>query len=230
MDLRTKTEHVMQRKKREAELKVPALVQSNGALAEPFQIPGLDYLEININGKGFERTLVWRLSFLSIIKLFVLMLFGYRAQAINILGREVMQPRGLIGLGFDTLDYCGLEIATALREFSSSSRFPIVVHCTQGKDRTGLVVSLLLLLLDVPVDAVTYDYCLSGPALLPERESRLREIKEIGMSEEFAETPKDWIPRMHEYLEQKYGGIVGYLDSIGVDEKTRAAIVGILEG
>lgn len=31
-------------------------------------------------------------------------------QAIAILGREVMLPRGLVGLGLDTLDHCGPEI------------------------------------------------------------------------------------------------------------------------
>lgn len=40
------------------------------------------------------------------------MLFGYRMEAISILGREVMNPRGLIGLGYDTIDYCGTELAT----------------------------------------------------------------------------------------------------------------------
>ncbi len=49
-------------------------------------------------------------------KLVVLMLFGYRTQAIRILGREVMEPRGLIGLGFDSVDYCGPEIATVSRQ------------------------------------------------------------------------------------------------------------------
>jgi hypothetical protein len=32
-------------------------------------------------------------------------------EAIGILGREVLQPRGLIGLGRDSLDHCGPEIA-----------------------------------------------------------------------------------------------------------------------
>lgn len=31
-------------------------------------------------------------------------------QAIAILGREVMLPRGLVGLGLDTLDHCAPEI------------------------------------------------------------------------------------------------------------------------
>ncbi len=105
-----------------------------------------------------------------------------------------------------------------------------MIHCTQGKDRTGMVMAMLLLLLEVPLDAITHDYCLSGPALLPEKESRLREIKEIGLTEEFAETPKDWIPKLYEYLERNYGGIVGYFDSIGVDEETRIAIVEAIRG
>lgn len=40
------------------------------------------------------------------------MLFGYRMEAIGIFAREVMNPRGLIGLGYDTIDYSGAEIAT----------------------------------------------------------------------------------------------------------------------
>jgi protein-tyrosine phosphatase len=45
------------------------------------------------------------------------MIFGYRVQAISILGREVMQPRGLVGLGFDSIDHCGPEIANVLTSF-----------------------------------------------------------------------------------------------------------------
>jgi len=41
---------------------VPAVVKLNNALAEPLKIPGMTYLEININGKGFERSLLWQLS------------------------------------------------------------------------------------------------------------------------------------------------------------------------
>jgi protein-tyrosine phosphatase len=44
-------------------------------------------------------------------KLITLMVFGYRMEAIAILGREVMLPRGLVGLGFDSIDHCGPEIA-----------------------------------------------------------------------------------------------------------------------
>jgi hypothetical protein len=61
------TEHANQTKKREGDLKIPALVQSNAALAEPLKIPEMNYLEVNINGKGFERSLLWQLSFFSFL-------------------------------------------------------------------------------------------------------------------------------------------------------------------
>lgn len=50
------------------------------------------------------------------------MIFGYRMEAIAILGREVMQPRGLIGLGCDTVDYCGSEIAHVSHGYGYLSR------------------------------------------------------------------------------------------------------------
>lgn len=158
------------------------------------------------------------------------MAFGYRIEAIAILGKEVMLPRGLIGLGIDSIDYCGPEIAQAMGEFATSSRYPILVHCTQGKDRTGLLIALLLLLLEVPIEAITYDYCMSEAELMPERESRMVEIREIGLSEEFAGTPKAWIPKMKEHLDEKYGGVKGYLTSIGVDDTAQEKLVQILSG
>ncbi len=39
-----------------------------------------------------------------------------------------------------------------------------MVHCTAGKDRTGLAVALLLLALGVPEETVIADYTLSNQA------------------------------------------------------------------
>jgi len=215
MDLRTVTEHANQAAKREGDLKIPALVQSNQALAEPVQIPGMNYMEVNINGKGFERSLLWQLSAWSFTKLVALMAVGRRMEAISILGREVMQPRGLIGLGYDSMDHCGPEIAEALRAYTDLENYGILAHCTQGKDRTGLVIALILFLLDIPISAISFDYIASEEELLPERESRLKEIRSIGLTEDFAGCPKDWIEKMQEHLNDKYGGIEKYCESTG---------------
>jgi protein-tyrosine phosphatase len=44
---------------------------------------------------------------------------------------------------------------------SDRNNYPIVVHCTAGKDRTGLLVALLLRLCDVPLTQVAEDYARS---------------------------------------------------------------------
>lgn len=44
---------------------------------------------------------------------------------------------------------------------------PVLFHCTTGKDRTGWGAAALLLLLDVPAEAVMEEYLLSGPQILP---------------------------------------------------------------
>jgi protein tyrosine/serine phosphatase len=156
------------------------------------------------------------------------MALGYRMQAISILGREVMQPRGLIGLGFDSLDHCGPEIAHALRAYSTVSKYPILIHCTQGKDRTGLIIALVLLLLKVPVTAISHDYVMSEGELEPEREGRLVEIKSIGLTEDFAGCPNDWIEKMEGHLNEKYGGVREYCRSIGFAEVDEESLLTIL--
>ncbi len=145
-------------------------------------------------------------------------------QAISILGREVMQPRGLIGLGYDSLDSSGREIRQIFEILAEPSNYPVMIHCTQGKDRTGLIVLLVLLLLDVPIKAITHDYTLSEAELLPEKESRMEEIREIGLTEDFAGTPLDWAEKMKAHVDAKYGGISKYLTSIGVDESVQNSV------
>ncbi len=139
-----------------------------------------------------------------------------------------MQPRGLIGLGFDSIDYCGHEIADALRAYSTASNYPILSHCTQGKDRTGLIIALILLLLSVPVPAISRDYCLSEAELEPERESRLVEIRSIGLREDFAGCPADWIEKIEGHLNEKHGGLRQYCRSIGFSEAEEESLLSIL--
>lgn len=140
-----------------------------------------------------------------------------------------MNPIGLTGLAYDTIDHSGPEIKTAMVALADRETYPVLVHCTQGKDRTGLIVSLVLLLLGVEREAVERDYILSEGELEPERGGRMMEISEIGLGEEFAGCPKDWVESVEKHLVEKYGGIKLYLESIGVDEHTRNQIIEVLK-
>lgn len=145
------------------------------------------------------------------------------------MAHDVMLPRGLVGMGFDTLDQSGEEIAQALRAFTEPKSLPILVHCTQGKDRTGLTVALCLLVLGtgaVPLDAVAHDYMLTQPALNEEappeeRAARLAEIEEIGLTPAWGDCPPDFVAQVAGHLQDRYGGVDKYLDGIGFGEKER---------
>ncbi|EQB54206.1 tyrosine/serine protein phosphatase [Colletotrichum gloeosporioides Cg-14] len=216
-----KTEHVRQAKKRQADLQIPALLQSNAALAEPIQISGLKYHEIRVTGGNFERFLISQVSWGGFFRLIFLFIFGYRNEGISILSREVMLPRGLVGLGLDTLDQSGPEVAKALKVFLDPAGSPTLVHCTQGKDRTGLIVTLVLLILNVPLEAIEHDYSLTQGALESEREERLIEMREIGLTDEWFDTAPDMIARIAQHLDSVYGGVDNYLDKIGFDQDDR---------
>ncbi|KAK8047577.1 hypothetical protein PG996_015641 [Apiospora saccharicola] len=235
IDLRTKTEHAKQAEKRQADLKVPALLKSNAALAEPVQIPGLRYLEIKITGGKFEKFLISQLSWPGFFKLIFLYTCGYRIAAIRVMSQEVMLPRGLVTMGLDTLDHSGADILEALDAFleppadsNGGASLPILVHCTQGKDRTGLIVALVLMILGVPLEAVSHDYLLTQEALVEDREARIAEIEEIGLTPDWGDCPPDFVARVHEHLVSRYGGIEAYLDDIEFGSDKRRRLVEVL--
>lgn len=91
------------------------------------------------------------------------------------------------------------------------------------------MICLVLLLLKVPSKAITYDYRLSESELLPERESRLKEIHEIGLSDSFADCPEDWIEKVQGHLEERYGGVRKYCRNIGFGEEEEEKLVEILK-
>lgn len=212
-----RSEHIKQAQKRGSNVQSTAIIpQSNDATAENLKVPGIQYHEVNLNGGAFERTLLWKLSWPSFARLLALMAWGRRSEAISILGREVMQPLGLVGLGKDSIDHCWVELREILQILTDPQQYPVMVHCTQGKDRTGLVVMLFLLILDIPLDAITYDYIASEAELGSEKEARMQELTEFGLSEEFARTPPDFVTQISQHIDTRYEGLLAYLQRIGL--------------
>lgn len=60
------------------------------------------------------------------------------------------------------IDGCAAEIGAVFRRLAREGGLPAVLHCTAGKDRTGVSAALLLLLLGVPRALVIEDYALTG--------------------------------------------------------------------
>ncbi|KAF2242535.1 hypothetical protein BU26DRAFT_466879, partial [Trematosphaeria pertusa] len=229
IDLRTKTEHIEQAQKRDARIKASAAApQTNDDAAEPLKIPEITYHEINFNGSSFSRMLISKLSWMEFFRLIGLMLFGYRLDAIKILAPH-MEAMGLVGLAVASLDVCTSEVKQVFDVLADEQNWPVLIHCTQGKDRTGLIVMLLLFLLEVHVDIVNEDYLLSEPELEAERPGRVKEIQSIGLSEQFALCPPDVVTSVHEHIGTKYGGVEEYLQSVGVTNEAVERVKDILQ-
>lgn len=183
-------------------------------------MPDVVYHEINFNGSAFSRMLISKLSWIEFFRLAGLMLFGYRLDAIKVLSPH-MEEMGLIGLAKNSVDVCTKEMKQVFEVLADDRNWPVLVHCTQGKDRTGLIVMLILWLVQIEDDIIEKDYLLSEPELAPEKESRMKEIGAIGLSEQFAVCPPGLTKEVHFHIQEKYGSVEKYLlEKVGVSRDT----------
>jgi protein-tyrosine phosphatase len=60
------------------------------------------------------------------------------------------------------IDECAPQLGAVFRRLAREDGLPAVLHCTAGKDRTGVSSALLLLLLGVPRELVIEDYALTS--------------------------------------------------------------------
>jgi protein-tyrosine phosphatase len=109
------------------------------------------------------------------------------------------------------------EIRSALDVIADTG--PVVVHCSAGKDRTGLIVALVLGLLGVAEDDIIDDYALTGLAteriIADYRASSRPPIRWPGYGTAPAEAMRDTLDQ----LRRTYGSLRGYATKeLGIDD------------
>jgi protein-tyrosine phosphatase len=121
-------------------------------------------------------------------------------------------------------------LATSLRLLGKPSTYPVVFHCTAGKDRTGLLAAVVLALLGVSDEDVLADYEASSQATTAIVD-RLTERGEEGRT--LASHPAFTAPHgidpaaMQEVmlrLRSRYGSMVGYARALGVSASMLAGL------
>ena len=118
--------------------------------------------------------------------------------------------------------------------FADAAEHPVLIHCTAGKDRTGVSTAFLLSVLGVDRGIIEADYVLTNidvPRQIEflEATNALPEDLDVQTMKVLAGVPENAMGDFLDGLADRWGGPVGYLEAIGVPtttfEKVRAAFL-----
>lgn len=121
----------------------------------------------------------------------------------------------------------GDNVRRVLELCASPEATPLLLHCTHGKDRTGLISALVLHTCGASRDKIIDDYCASNDwgcsvegrflmeQMMPNRFAGLFQL------DPWCEAPPEEIERLFDTVEGKYGSVEAYLDAIGFGEQER---------
>lgn len=119
-----------------------------------------------------------------------------------------------------------------LRRIANTDNLPVLIHCTAGKDRTGVAAMLILSLLGVPEDVILADYSLSNlyyDSYLKFGALAIGSIAWTGVKAEdlqplFISHP-DTLKTAIAHIHRKYGSVENYLRSAaGVNDALQQKI------
>lgn len=128
----------------------------------------------------------------------------------------------------DALDRCGPRMAEVLRAIIDAPSGIVLVHCTAGKDRTGIVAALLLAACGVHKADIAEDYALTASAESMIENLRHRAIAAGATSEHInlvLASDASTMLAMLEHLDAAHAGTTAYLTTIGLTPDEVSALV-----
>ena len=136
--------------------------------------------------------------------------------------RFVVNKTSLAENYFGIIEYTKPMVLTVLKTLLNAEDLPVLVHCSQGKDRTGVICMLVLSALGVSEEDIVQDYARSEKGLLSVRTHTVKEVCGMyGFKDAFTRARPDTMIELLQLIRMKYGSVVNYLDEIGFDESHR---------
>jgi len=119
------------------------------------------------------------------------------------------------------LDLRGERLVAICRALLEPAGLPALIHCAAGKDRTGVVVGLLLAVARVPPEVIIEDYAMSATCLGPAYVDEGRQwLASRGWSwEQYGHnwsSPPERMTRTLAHLQQRWGSADVYLQDHGL--------------
>jgi protein-tyrosine phosphatase len=159
-----------------------------------------------------------------------------RSSHISILGGDLQSlPLELATIYQYVVDECGDAIAGAIKLLCSADAYPALVHCSAGKDRTGIVIAMVLAVLGVPDELIAADYALSGSYLDPANTAAIGQLQAgTGLGEELTGSllgsPPALILTVLDRARTAHGTVGNYLLAHGLTTADLAALRAALAG
>lgn len=132
------------------------------------------------------------------------------------------------------LEESGERLVEAIRIIASGQR--TLVHCTVGKDRTGVTVALALSAVGAEREAVVADYALTESQLPAQRNHRIAEylrahhpdaVHAVALA---TQSPADVMRRLLAQVDERWGSAADYLRANGMtDEELDALTAALVE-
>jgi protein-tyrosine phosphatase len=128
------------------------------------------------------------------------------------------------------------KLGPVLDDMLTGRDFPMLIHCTAGKDRTGFMTAVIQLALGVPLEQVHYDYALTNEYSDMERMMAAASayLKDIAgdrieadhkMLRLLCGTSPDYLNAALGVVETEYGSVEGYLEkTAGFDAGKRETL------
>ncbi len=149
---------------------------------------------------------------------------------LSLVGRDFSElPPELDGVYSFVVSRRGSAVAAAIKSLARPGALPALVHCTAGKDRTGIVIAFTLAVIGVPDHIIAADYALSSMYLDAEQTPVIGQIRaSSGLGDQLTDalmaSPPELIVRAMDQARTQAGSIEGYLASNGVTQADMTAL------
>jgi protein tyrosine/serine phosphatase len=126
------------------------------------------------------------------------------------------------------LEHAAAPIASMFGLLAEQQRYPVVIHCVAGKDRTGVMSALVLRVLGVPDEQIVADYALTVDHR-PDPDTLRQMMADYGRNiDDFAgdiwQAPAEVMASTLRALDERFGSTDGYLEQIGVPRQDIEAL------
>jgi protein-tyrosine phosphatase len=114
----------------------------------------------------------------------------------------------------------------AIFDAIASADGPVLFHCFAGKDRTGLVAAMMLSIAGVEPESIGADFAETDLQLAGRYEEWLAKAspERLESMRNELRCPPEWMLSTLDHIEQKWGGVEGYLEAAGLPSSTIALL------